>query len=97
MKDHEIINIGKGLFGFCFLLGNICLFGYLLTRGESFAIGGYLLLIFGSLFNLVVILGLIMYGFICHERSKVCFKAIGILLLNIPIAIVYALIGINLN
>lgn len=97
MKDQDIINIGKSVFGLCFLLGNMCLFGYLITKEEDFAIGGFLLLIVGSALNLLIILILLLSAVFIPSRSDACLKAIGILMINIPIAIIYALIGLNLN
>ncbi|PIF43152.1 LIVCS family branched-chain amino acid:cation transporter [Chryseobacterium sp. 52] len=97
MKDHEIINIGKYIFGLCFVLGNICLFGYLITRNEDFAIGGYMLLIFGTILNILIVIGLLIYGLIHQSKLKICLKAIGILTINIPIAILYTFIGLSLN
>lgn len=97
MKDQDIINIGKSVFGLCFLLGNMCLFGYLITKDEDFAIGGFLLLIFGSALNLLIILILLLSVVFIPSRSEACLKAIGIMMINIPIAIIYALIGLNLN
>jgi len=96
MKDHEIINIGRGLFGLCLMLGNICLFGYIFTRDDRFMVGGYMLLVFGSILNMAAIAGLLLYGLICHSKLNACLKAIGILLINIPLAIVYTLIGLNI-
>lgn len=97
MKDHEIINIGKYIFGLCFALGNICLFGYLITRNDGFAAGGYMLLIFGTIINVLILIGLLIYGLVHPSKFKICLKAIGILMINIPIAILYAAIGLNLN
>ncbi len=96
MKDQHILNIGKAVFAFLFLAGNICLFGYIITKDEWFAGSGYMVIIFGSMSSLAVILGLLVYGFISRDRFDICLKAIGIMLLNIPIAVLYALIGINI-
>ncbi|MEF9479587.1 hypothetical protein OWR28_19315 [Chryseobacterium sp. 1B4] len=95
MKGQEILYFGKSLFGLCFVLGSICLIGYLTTRMEEFAIGGYMLLIFGAFLNILVILGLLIYGCIYRSRLNECLKAIGILLINIPVAILYTAIGLN--
>ncbi|MGK6341956.1 hypothetical protein ACMGDK_06945 [Chryseobacterium sp. DT-3] len=96
MKDHQILNIGKYIFGLCFLLGNICLFGYLITKHVDFAIGGYLLLIFGTALNLLTALGLLIYGIIYKSKFDSCHKSIGIMMINIPIAIFYTVIGLNI-
>ncbi|WP_124537062.1 hypothetical protein [Chryseobacterium sp. KBW03] len=95
MKDSEILYFGKSLFALCLVLGSLCLLGYLTTRMEEFAIGGYMLLIFGAFLNLLVILGLLIYGCVYRSRLNECLKAIGILLINIPIAILYTVIGLN--
>ena len=97
MKDQYIINIGKTVFGLSFLLGNICLFGYMITKDEEFAIGGLLLLILGSALNLLIILLILIYTVFNPSVSDACLRAIGILVINIPIAIIYAFIGLNLN
>jgi len=96
MKNNEIINFGKYIFGGCFILGNICLFGYIITRNDSFAAAGYMLLILGTFINLLSVIGLLIYGIASQSNLNACLKAIGILMINIPIAILYALIGINL-
>lgn len=95
IKDKDVINIGKAVFTFSFLFGNICLFGFLVTKKSEFAMGGYLMLIFGSLFNLLVIMGLLIYGFFYKSMLKACMKSSMIILINIPIAILYAFIGLN--
>ncbi|UWX59265.1 hypothetical protein N0B40_12705 [Chryseobacterium oranimense] len=97
MKDYEIINFGKYLFGLFFILGNICLFGYLITKNSAFAVGGYMLLIFGTLINLLFVIGFLIYGIVYQSKLDACLKAIGLLMINIPIAILYAFIGLNLN
>ena len=95
MENFKIINIGKALFWLSFILGNICLFGYFLTKDHLFAIGGYLLLISGTIVNSIAFLVFIFYGFTYPEQSKESFRAAFILLINIPIAILYASIGIT--
>ncbi|WP_426477093.1 hypothetical protein ACP3T3_17710 [Chryseobacterium sp. CBSDS_008] len=94
-KGSEILYFAKSLFGLCFILGSICFFGQLLTKAVEFAVGGYMLLIFGTFFNILVILGLLIYGWVYKPRLNECLKAIGILLINIPIAVLYAVIGVN--
>ncbi|NML70253.1 hypothetical protein HHL23_10635 [Chryseobacterium sp. RP-3-3] len=96
MKDHEIVNIGKFIFGLCFALGNICLFGYLITRNDGFAAGGYMLLIFGTIINLLLVIGLLVYGIADRSKFKPCLKAISLIMINIPVAYIYALIGLSL-
>jgi len=96
MENKEILIVGKSMFWSSFILGNICLFGYLLTKNDVFAVGGYMLLIFGSILNLLVIAGLLGYGFFYKEKLRSCMKSSMILLINIPVAIVYAAIGLNI-
>ncbi|CEJ68577.1 hypothetical protein BN1195_00865 [Chryseobacterium oranimense G311] len=97
MENHEIIKFGKSVFKLFFLLGNICLFGYLITRNSAFAVGGYMLLIFGTFINLLFVIGFLIYGIVYQSKLDACLKAIGLLMINIPIAILYAFIGLNLN
>ncbi|WP_223608713.1 hypothetical protein [Chryseobacterium sp. OSA05B] len=96
MKDHHIIKLGKYIFGLCFALGNICLFGYLITDIDDFAYYGFLLLIFGTALNLPVALVLLIYGITHEPKSDACLKSIGIMMINIPIAIIYAVIGLHI-
>ncbi len=96
MKDQHILNLSKSLFGLCFLAGNICLFGYVMTKNDCFAVSGCMLIIFGAVSNLAAILGLLIYSLMSRSQFYTCLKAIGILLINIPIAVLYAIIGINL-
>jgi LIVCS family branched-chain amino acid:cation transporter len=97
MEKETIINIGKSIFTLSFLLGNICLFGYLSTQKDDFAFYGFMLLIYGSVVNLLVIAGLLIYGFLYSEKLKSCMKSSLIILINIPIAIVYAVIGLHIT
>lgn len=96
MKNFTLKNIGKTFFLLSFALGNICLFGYIFTQNLDFAIAGYFLLIFGTLANLIVILGLLIYAFFHKNQREICYKSVVIMLLNIPVAILYAIIGMSL-
>lgn len=95
MKDSEIIDLGKGIFRVFFSVGTLCLLGALVTKDDWFAGAGYLLIIFGVPVNLLCILGFLTYGVINTSKFKECMIAIGILLINIPIAIFYTAIGLN--
>ncbi|TZF92613.1 hypothetical protein FW781_21330 [Chryseobacterium panacisoli] len=95
MKDSEIIDLGKAIFGVFFSVGTLCLLGALVTKDDWFAGAGYLLIIFGVPVNLLCILGFLTYGVINTSKFKECMIAIGILLINIPIAIFYTAIGLN--
>lgn len=96
MKDQEIINASKSIFGVCLALGTIFLLGGLMTRMVQFALGCYMLLTFGAILNLMCVLGLLIYGLVNQTKLKVCLKAIGILCINIPIAFLYTVIGCSL-
>ncbi|WP_347219520.1 hypothetical protein [Chryseobacterium sp.] len=94
MKDQEIINLSKTVFGVCFILGSICLLGGLFKQ-ESFAAAGYMLLIFATPINLLFVLTFLISGFVNRSSLKACIKAIGILSINIPIAVLYTVIGLS--
>lgn len=96
MKLFTIKNIGKTFFWTSFLLGNICLFGYIFTKNGNFALAGFYLLYVASAVNIIVVLGLLIYGLYNKEYFKDCKKAILIMLLNIPIAFLYAWIGLSI-
>ncbi|KUJ53912.1 hypothetical protein [Chryseobacterium aquaticum] len=96
MKNENILTIGKFFFWLSFILGNICLFGYLISQNEGFAFYGFMLLIFGSIINLLVVIGLMIYGVIIKSQLNVCVKTSSIICINIPIAILYYFIGISL-
>lgn len=96
MKDSTIINIGKYTFLFFLILGNICLFGYLIFKIEAFAVYGFVLLLFAVPINLVVIAFLLIYGFFNKSQFNICTRASTIICINIPITILYYFIGISL-
>lgn len=96
MSERNILNLGKAVFGVFFLTGNICLLGYVFTKDFSFADLGFLLVSYGAVFNLLVLAGLTLYGLTNNQKRKICFQSAGYLLINIPFAILYAIIGWNL-
>lgn len=55
MKDSTIIDIGKYTFLIFLILGNVCLFGYVISKIEAFAAGGLYLILIGSVVNLIII------------------------------------------
>ena len=92
----KILNIGKFLFWLSFILGNACLFGFLITHQDYFAIGGYFLLLGGTVINLIAFTSLITYGFFNQKHYDECLKTALILLINIPFAVLYAWIGLEI-
>ncbi|ALR31599.1 hypothetical protein ATE47_14270 [Chryseobacterium sp. IHB B 17019] len=96
MKDSTIEDIGKYTFWLFFLLGNICLFGYVFTKNDVFVGGGLTLLVLGTIINLLIVTAILIYGIALKSKLDICLKSVGIMLINIPIAIVYAIIGMNI-
>lgn len=96
MKNSTIKNIGKFTFLIFIILGNICLFGYIITKNETFAASGFTVLQLGIPINLSVILILLVYGLFRKIQLKECMKASLIICINIPIAILYFYLGIYL-
>lgn len=96
MNNFKIIHIGKFFFWLSFSLGNFCLFGYVFSGKESFAIAGYLLLIYGTIINLIAFFGLVIFGLVHKDYKKEAFRSASILLINIPIAILYFYIGASI-
>lgn len=96
MSNTKIMPVAKITFWTSLAFGNFFLFGYFVTRNESFALGGYMLLIVGSIVNLLVITGLLVYAIKNPEIKKLAERSALLLLLNIPVAIIYTIIGINI-
>lgn len=96
MKNLPIINIGKFFFWLSLLLGSIALFGYIFTRNEDFAVFGFFLLIYGTIVNAVAFFGLLLYGIFNSKRYDECLKSALTLLINIPIAFLYAWVGLSI-
>ncbi|SMP18848.1 hypothetical protein [Chryseobacterium profundimaris] len=96
MDEKTIIKIGKTLFWTSLLSGNICLFGYVFTQHEFFINSGFLVLQLGFLINLATIFILIIYGIMYNNKLDACLKSSAIMLINVPMAIIYIFIGIEL-
>ena len=96
MKNKNILNVGKFFFWLSFILGNICLFGYIMSKNDSFANSGFTLLQFAIPINLFVILCLLISALLNKSQLKTCVKASLIICINIPIAILYFYIGLSL-
>lgn len=97
MKNESIICFGKCVFGLFLVLGSICLFGNFLTKNDEFAVAGFLLLIYGTIANLALVFALLVYGVLRKNQFSYCIKSVGIICINIPVAILYAFIGISFN
>lgn len=96
MKDHQITNIGKYIFGLCFLLGNIFFSGYFITENAWFMQWGIVFLVYGIIGNLLAVIGLLLYGFAEKLKMNACLKAIGLIMFNVPLGFLYVVLGINL-
>ncbi|WP_185208799.1 hypothetical protein [Chryseobacterium sp. C3] len=96
MNEKTIITIGKTLFWLSFILGSISLFGYALTKNDLLAEGGILVLEYGFVVNMIVLVTLLIYGIVHKSKLNACLKSSGIMLINIPIAIIYIIIGVQL-
>lgn len=88
-------NIGKTFFWTSFLCGNFCLFGNLISGEEGFAIAGLLVLVYGGLINLLVLIGILIFGFFNEDHRQNCYNSALIMLINIPIALLYAFMGLS--
>jgi LIVCS family branched-chain amino acid:cation transporter len=103
MKKLNPLKIGKYTFWVSFILGNIFLFGFLFgeaigNRAIAFgsAIAGYFYLFIATAVNLIILLALAIWGIYDINKRKDCFTGTGIILINIPVAIIYAYLGILL-
>lgn len=96
MKNLSVQLIAKNTFWLSFIAGNICMFVFLITDFIWFAIASFYLLFIGTFINLSILIGILIYGFKNKEQMKICIKAIAILIINIPVASLYAWIGAHL-
>ncbi len=97
MKNESIIYFGKCVFVLFLVLGSICLFGNFLTKNDEFAIAGFFLLIYGTVVNLALVFALLVYGIVKKSQLRYCIQSVGIICINIPVAILYTFIGISFN
>ncbi len=95
MDEKTILNTGRTFFWTSFLLGNLCLFGYIFTKNDSFVEGGLLVLGWGFIINLAAVLTLTVYGIFNKSKLDICLKSAGIMLINVPVAIIYLVIGLS--
>jgi len=96
MKDLNTLNFAKTIFALFFIAGSFFLLGALITKRDEFAAAGYMLLILGVPINLLFVLGLVIYGIIYRSKLKTALIAVCILTINIPVAIIYTVIGLNI-
>jgi LIVCS family branched-chain amino acid:cation transporter len=96
MENSEMENIGKSFFWGSFIIGSICLFGYMITKWEGFVGGGIFLLTVGVVVNLMVAISLLLYGAFNPRYLDSCVRSVCLMLVNIPIGVLYAFIGINI-
>ena len=103
MKELNPLKIGKYTFWLSFGIGNLFMFGFLfgeVIQNSEFALSsaiyGFYYLYVATAINLVVLLALLIWGIADTEKRKQCFKGIGIMLINIPLAALYAVIGLLL-
>ena len=97
------LKLGKYTFGASFIIGNLFLFGFLFGVTienkdiiDSSIVGGLIYLYVAAIINLVILLVLLVWGIIDVENRKQSFMGIGIVLINIPLAYLYAFLGIFL-
>ena len=95
MKNFDYQIIAKNLFISSLAIGVGILIFFLLTKNFDFASWGFIYLIFATILNLIFLLFFLISGFLHKSKYEECMKAVLILLINIPIAIACALIGLS--
>ena len=103
MKIIDVLKIGKYTFWVSFAIGNIFFLGALYCKAISFwnsdieiffVVGGFLYLLLAAIINVLILIALSAICLFVREARGNYLKAIGYILLNIPIAILYAHVGI---
>jgi len=89
MEQGRMIAYGSAITGVIILLL------FILTGDESFAVGGYLFLIFAGIFNAFWVLSIIVLIILSKDKDyrKRSFVTVGIMLCNIPLAYGCTLLG----
>ena len=88
-KEPQIIKSGKFIAISSLIFGTILLLIYYLTMSTESAVFSYFLLIIVSIINFGFLIALVIKYFQSTEYKNQILKTIGILLINIPIAILY--------
>ena len=103
MKNLNPLKIGKYTFWVSFIIGNIFMFGFLFAWAIDVyviaiysAVFGYYYLYVATIVNLVILFALLFRGIVEVDKRKLYIKCISIMLINIPLAILYAFVGIFL-
>lgn len=96
MTQLQILPVAKYAFWISFLSGNICLFGYLFSGSFEFATAGFLLLFVATIVNLIILLGFATYAITGKKEIKECRDSALLLIVNIPFAVLYAWIGLQI-
>jgi len=104
MKNLNPLKIGKYTFWVSFILGNLFMFGFLfgglVIKSDNIAFGsavfGFYYLYVATAVNLIILNGLIVWGIYDINKREQCFIGSAIMLINIPLAILYAFIGFGL-
>lgn len=90
MNNSTIKNIGKYTFWSTFLLGNILLFGFILSHIIEFAIAAIFFIRIGGIINMIICFGLLVYGGFYQKQLPICLKSALIILLNLPVLLFYS-------
>jgi len=96
MKNFKFLITSKYLFKTCLSIGLVILMGFFFTQNDLFALYGLLYLIFATVLNLVFLLFFLICAFVYKSKYEECIQAILILLINVPVAIICAAIGLNI-
>lgn len=96
MNGNTIVKAAKYLFGTLFSAGTLCLLGAAITRKFWFAEAGFYVLTLGFWSSMLALTLLLSISVIYPKWSSYCGTAGLIILLNIPFAMFYSIIGVTL-
>jgi len=94
---NSSLDISKIVAGISFIIGTLFLVIHLFFKGPSIVLFGLYYVIIAFVFNTLVFLALMVRLINHSEKWSELLKAIGVILINIPIAIGYFFIVINSN
>ncbi|MGH1338072.1 MAG: hypothetical protein ACRBFS_18265 [Aureispira sp.] len=90
MSQPTTILFGRLTFFFSLLFGSLIFGGYILTGSNNLLLGGLIYTVLAGLFNLLVLFLLLDQTKKEPSNKRSIFRTIGLMLVNLPIALFYA-------
>jgi hypothetical protein len=93
----QLIDLPRWVFGITFFLGTFLLLMYLVSNNDEFITAGIIYVITALATNILFVLIMIVYAAIYKQYAAKLLINTSLILLNIPVAVFYSYIILNLN